>query len=365
MSSYLEDRIINKILDNLNFAKKKGMIIASPSNYPPYKFHWIRDSALVMRVFIDLYAKTKNNEYFKILLDYIENENYIQNLNTITGLGEPKMNIDGTPYNEPWGRPQNDGPALRGINMIKIFNILKEDYSYIVNSTVKKLILNDLNYILENYDKPSFDLWEEYKGWHFYTRLVQLKFLKECIKHKNELGINKNIKVVYKLLLSKINHHMEGNTIISSFDENGNVSKKDDASILLAFSHISYDTEILKYVPLENGLQVINNLLQFFRKKYNIEDLHMVGRYANDKYFDGHIWFICTLGIVQYYSHLNKLNPKYKNLHLIAKKIFDYIISVDINLDLAEQYDPVNNLQLSAEKLTWNYSELYISLNNL
>jgi glucoamylase len=29
------------------------------------------------------------------------------------GLGEPKYLVDGSRFNQPWGRPQRDGPALR------------------------------------------------------------------------------------------------------------------------------------------------------------------------------------------------------------------------------------------------------------
>uniref|UniRef100_A0A6C0IYC0 GH15-like domain-containing protein n=1 Tax=viral metagenome TaxID=1070528 RepID=A0A6C0IYC0_9ZZZZ len=54
---YLNNTIKSHIIDNINFAKKPGMIIASPSLEPDYNFHWTRDSALVMRVFIDLYQK--------------------------------------------------------------------------------------------------------------------------------------------------------------------------------------------------------------------------------------------------------------------------------------------------------------------
>ena len=38
--------------------------------------------------------------------------------------GKGKINIDCSPFNGDWGRPQNDGPALRGIMMIKIINLL-------------------------------------------------------------------------------------------------------------------------------------------------------------------------------------------------------------------------------------------------
>ena len=111
MGLTLELKFINKIINNIDFSKKKGMIIASPSNVPPYQFHWIRDGALVMRSIVDCYKKTKDKKYFYYIINYLENEFSIQNLDTLTNLGEPKVNIDGTPYNEPWGRPQNDGPG--------------------------------------------------------------------------------------------------------------------------------------------------------------------------------------------------------------------------------------------------------------
>ena len=369
MLEHLEQKILNKILDNCNFSDKKGMIIASPSNDPPYKFHWIRDSALVMRVFIDLYIRTKENTYLLKLIDYVENENQIQNLDTLTHLGEPKIRIDRTPYDEPWGRPQNDGPALRGINMIKIYNLLKEDYK-IVSDGILKIIKKDLIYILENYDKPCFDLWEEYFGWHFYTRIVQLKFLKDCLSLENNHIISsydvngKNIKETYNKLLNNFKHHIQNNHIISSYDVDGKVSKIDDASILLGLSHIEYDTEIMKLFDLELFLNNCDNLLSYFRKKYDKSDLNMIGRYKDDAYYDGQLWIICTLGLLQYYMKLAK-NNKYKSLEKVCVDVFNYIISIDINLDIAEQYDPVNNNQMSAEKLTWNYSELYMSYKDL
>jgi glucoamylase len=362
MLEYLEEKILIKILDNCNYSKKKGMIIASPSNDPPYKFHWIRDSALVMRVFIDLYNRTKDDKFLLKIIDYVENENQIQNLETLTHLGEPKIRIDRTPYDDPWGRPQNDGPALRGINMVKIYNMLKKDYKILANG-ILEIIKKDLKYIIENYDKPCFDLWEEYFGWHFYTRIVQLKFLKECMKLDKILGFE-NIKDTYDKLLTNFKHHIQSDHIISSYDVEGNVSKVDDASILLGLSHIEYDNDIMNLFDLELFLKNCDNLLKYFREKYDRNDLNMIGRYIDDKYYDGQIWIICTLGLLQYYIKLSE-NNKFEYLKSICKDVFNYIISIDINLDIAEQYNPVNNQQLSAEKLTWNYSELYITFKDI
>ena len=187
MSIYL-NKIIERVYENTESTTNPGIIIASPSKDPLYKFHWIRDSALVMRIFIDMYKQTKDPKYFQSIINYIENESKIQDLNTISGLGEPKINVDCTPYNGSWGRPQNDGPALRGIIMIQIIDLFKYRYSILINNMIIPIIIKDLEYILNNYNKVSFDIWEEKKGWHFYTRLVQLKFLKEGYVGSNKKG---------------------------------------------------------------------------------------------------------------------------------------------------------------------------------
>ena len=59
-----------------------------------------------------------------------------------------------------------------------------------------------------------------------------------------------------------------------------------------------------------------------------------------------------------------KSNPN--NLFIeIANGILERILTLDPNLILPEQFNPTTNEFLSAEKLTWNYSELYQLYNLL
>ena len=94
---------------------------------------------------------------------------------------EPKYNINCTAFNGEWGRPQNDGPALRGIILFKLINLLNYKYDNLIDKLIIPVIKKDLDYIISNYDKTSYDIWEEKKGWHFYTRMVQTKFIKDSI----------------------------------------------------------------------------------------------------------------------------------------------------------------------------------------
>ena len=338
MSKYLENKILKKIIENINFSKTKGMIIASPSNNPPYQFHWVRDAGLVMRVIIDYYKENKNIEYFNIICNYLENCHIIQNLNTKGGLGEPKININKTAYNGEWGRPQNDGPAIRGLNMLKLIRLLNDDYQYLTKNMIIPILNKDINYIIVNYNKICFDLWEEIKGWHFYTRILHLKFLKEIIKFnndfKNYLNIDIDLSQIYNKLLIQCKHHIGEKQIISSFDIDGNIVKYNDSSILLAFCHINFDKDIMKYFSNELIKNNINCLLTSFRSKYNMKDLFMIGRYKDDKYYNGHIWIICTLALIQVYLYFfNKTNNKY--FYEKSENILYKILSINTNFDLA------------------------------
>jgi glucoamylase len=343
---YNRGYFVNKIIDNIKLTNN-GSIIASPSNHPNYFYHWIRDSAITMKVIVNEYELTKDLKYLDIILQYVNFEFEIQNIETIAGLGEPKYNVDGSSFNEEWGRPQNDGPALRGIIMIKIARLLQKKFSSITKKIINTIIENDLKYIIDNIDKPSFDLWEEIYGYHFYTRLVQAKFIKEYIKYTNNLQLN----IYYEKIKKYITHHYSYNNIISSFNIDGTINRDNDSSIFLGIEHIDYDNDIFpidKYELVENNIYSLRN---YFNIKYE-KDYNLIGRYINDNYFNGQSWFICTISMLNFYKKINK------NINLVDT-IYNHIIHIDKNLNLNEQYNPKENKMYSVEKLTWNYSELY------
>ena len=78
MADQYISKIIQRITENTNTTTNLGIIIASPSDDPPYKYHWVRDSALVMRTIVDMYNVTKDPIYFQSIINYIENESKIQ-----------------------------------------------------------------------------------------------------------------------------------------------------------------------------------------------------------------------------------------------------------------------------------------------
>jgi glucoamylase len=161
---------------------KPGMVVASPSKRDPnYYFDWVRDTALTMRSLIDYYELKKDQKVKKLIFTWIDAEAYRQNLPTLSGLGEPKYNIDGSGFTGPWGRPQNDGPALRALAMVKFARMLlaEGNHDYVLKKLyhgvlpADSVIKKDLEYTAHHWREHSFDLWEEEKSMHFYTLLSQ------------------------------------------------------------------------------------------------------------------------------------------------------------------------------------------------
>jgi len=360
------NKILSKIEYNINYKKKDskpGMIIASISeNNPNYIFHWTRDASIIYKVIINEFIKNNQMKYFEYIINYIDNEYYLQSINN---LGEPKFNIDGSNFRGEWGRPQNDGPALRGLNMIKLYDyFIKLNYKTLANNIILPIIQNDIIYISENINSPCFDLWEEIYGFHFYTLIVQCKFVKEY----NYLAHKYNFQKyhIFDELKSKINIHLRNNQIISSFDVNDNIIREYDTSVFLGLCHIDFDTDIVNY-KTKDFLKYSEEIISIFKNEYKInnnDECIFLGRYPNDNYFGGNPWIITTLGFLQFLRKikLNVINNIDKDYFI--NNIYSKILFLDNDLNLAEQLDKNTFNMISAKNLTWNYAELYFFLNN-
>ena len=143
---------VTKLKANINRADTlPGTVVASPSkSNPNYYYHWVRDASLVMltieRMFDRSTLVADRDDLLKLIIDYADltRLHQSQEMQAPGRLGEVKFNVDGTPFVGPWGRPQNDGPALRALTFIKLANhflkmvtkLTSEKFSMMVNSQV-------------------------------------------------------------------------------------------------------------------------------------------------------------------------------------------------------------------------------------
>lgn len=196
-----------------------GTMIASPSRPQDreedenenYYFQWPRDGALCLREVVRRFILAQNGsligvhgerskELEVIIRDFITMNAKLQHTANPSGafetggLGEPKFNVDGSPFEADWGRPQNDGPALRAVSLLNYANYLVNTkdpaaLQYVISVLFRPsaahsptIIKDDLDYVARKWKDSTFELWEEVnadsaEGGHFHMLMVQRRAL--------------------------------------------------------------------------------------------------------------------------------------------------------------------------------------------
>jgi glucoamylase len=373
------------VIDNASKSDvKPGMVVASPSrSKPDYYFDWVRDTALTYRALIDYYELKKDPRIKNMIFTWVDAEAYRQNQPTFTGLGEPKYFIDGSGYTGGWGRPQNDGPALRAIAMIKFARlmlaegnqdyVLKKLYHGVIpaDSPIKK----DLEYSAHHWREPSFELWEEEMGMHFYTLLAQHTALQEGAKLARELG--DNAAADFYAMQSKL----VGNMIKSEFMDseigikatirrvNGGLGYKNsnlDVAPLLALLHNSPYQKLVAF-NAPSVKRYVEKLTTTFAELYNINKAFpelgvSIGRYPEDRYDGyettkaGNPWFLSTIGLGEYYCLARTESKNNKFVMMIEKQFARVLFHSDRRGGMSEQFNQQTGLMQGARELTWSHN---------
>ncbi|WP_408096198.1 glycoside hydrolase family 15 protein [Peredibacter sp. HCB2-198] len=369
---------LNTVIKNSTMPDvRPGMVVASPSrSNPDYYYDWVRDTALTYRAMVDYYELKKDPKIKKMIFTWIDSEAYRQNQPTFTGLGEPKYFIDGSGYTGGWGRPQNDGPALRAIAMIKFARILLSEgqQNYVIQRLyhgvipADSVIKKDLEYTAHHWREPSFDLWEEEMGMHFYTLLAQHVALQEGAKLADELG-DGGAATFYRGESAKIAQYLKSEFtdsrigILTTLRKvNGGLGYKNsniDVAPLLALLHNSPYQKLfsLNSAPVRKYIEVLTNT---FAELYSINKAFPsmgvgIGRYPEDRY-DGYAttgvgnpWFLSTLALGEYYCMVGE---KSKTMKQFERALFHS----DRKGGMSEQFNHMTGHMQGARELTWSHN---------
>lgn len=352
----------------------EGSVIASPSREnPDYYFHWVRDAALVMDPLVSLYIDGKR-ELLPRLLAYAEFSRANQKARALTGLGEPKFHVDGTPFDGPWGRPQNDGPALRAVTLTRLAEkllaegkrslVIEKFYDGSNHSPIK----TDLEYISHYWREASFDLWEEVLGDHFYTRMVQRRALRLGARLARKLG-DPGAADWYEKQSLEIERSLEKfwdpklGYVKATLHHRGGLDYKTqnlDVAVILGALHGGMGDGFFDV----NDLRVqktLTRLLEEFSALYPINRQRgtpgiAIGRYPEDKYAGsdfngGNPWVLATLAVAEMYY---RLGLAAMGDEFVARVIFH----ANGDGSLAEQMQRNTGYMCSAENLTWNYAAI-------
>jgi glucoamylase len=165
---------------------------------------------------IDQYTLGINSSAFirTLIDDFVSAEATVQQVSNPSGtvstggLGEPKFHVNESAFTEPWGRPQRgecalrrhferwdgvdftpDGPALRATAIITYANwLIANGNTSHVTTFLWPMLQLDLNYVSEEWNQTTFDLWQELDSSSFWTSLVQHRALRQGAVLAETLG---------------------------------------------------------------------------------------------------------------------------------------------------------------------------------
>ena len=401
----------------------RGVVLASPSRRDPnYYYYWVRDGAMVMRSVLALYEAHQPLGLagpLNMLVDYVRfsRDNQIK---AFGQLGEPRFNADGSLNTEPWGRPQNDGPALRALTMIRFAHDLMASGNlnfvtselYSPRLPAETVIKADLEFIAHHWREKCIDLWEEIWGLHFFTRATQLAALREGAKLAALLN-DPNASAFYSQeadsLEKELTQHWDPQSgyYISTLEqssgpEHAKPTQLDTSVILaaLAAEQSSGPLSVTDSRILATALHIEETFMKLYPINRNSNYGAAIGRYPEDKYFGGNPWVLTTAAFAElndrlavavatatsfpmtqthadYFMRVLRLNgtpqtvlagsdlvlePALRDLivRALVAKAETYLLRIRLHTNsdgsLSEQFRADSGHMLSAVDLSWSYA---------
>ncbi|KAF7799714.1 hypothetical protein EIP86_010956 [Pleurotus ostreatoroseus] len=392
---------------------KPGIVIASPStSNPDYLYTWTRDSSLVFKTVIDQYTSGQDTTLRTLIDDFVSAEAFLQQVSNPSGtvstggLGEPKFNIDETAFTGAWGRPQNDGPALRATAIINYANwLIANGNSSYVTSTLWPIIKLDLDYVAGHWNVSTFDLWEEVDSSSFFTTAVQHRALREGSTLATAIGqtsVVSGYETQADNVLCFLQSYWNPTGSYITANTGGGRSGKDANTVLTSIHTFdpAAGCDVTTFQPCsDKALANLKAYVDSFRSIYTINSgisssaAVATGRYPEDSYYNGNPWYLTTFAVAeQLYDALivweaqGSLNvtsisqpffaqfssgvavgtyasstSTFQTLTTAIKTFADGFILENAKYtpssgELSEQYDRNSGSQLSAVDLTWSYA---------
>jgi len=383
----------------------RGSVLASPviANWDPepdYFFHWLRDSAIVMRGAVDMMrnasSETERRRWrghfddfvrFSLALSdldgaaFLEQNRYreaanpdfrkfLRDDNEIRALvgdrlqGEPRFNPDGTIDVFRWSRPQYDGPALRALACLRFLEVGGN-----MTDDVARLLTLDLDFTRRYAGRCCIGPWEEpaQNSHHYYVGLVQLAALvhgRTCSIGNWIGGAGREWERAEDALRRELDlHWSQEHQVYMAIRPSSDGSADDllDGAFLLAIldaglpdgPHSAQDERVrMTQTAIED----------FFAREFPINRARAgapaLGRYRGDHYFGGGAWYPITLAAAELNYRLAQC-PGDDRAAFIGRGDAFMATVRDLTPDdgaLSEQVDRVTGQQTSARHLTWSYA---------
>jgi glucoamylase len=391
---------------------RKGSVVASPvlgayDPEPDYFFHWYRDSAVVVDALrllsedasVECTALSHFADFVRFSLslqgldgrslsgagagsaswrdaiapDYRQYVRTDEDLAAVQGeavFGETRVNPDGTLDLSKWPRPQNDGPSMRALTLLRWRQSVQLDPG--LDALVDALLRADLEFTRRHWREACFDIWEEEKGLHYYTLRVAAAALEggagwyELRGHGADALACRADGVEILHLLD--GYWREDLQFYRSrmLEANAPSAKELDISVIFAALHAagSGETHSVRDPRMHATLAKLETL---FDAEYAINRNRegrapAMGRYAGDVYYSGGAYYFSTLAAAEF-CYLAALtsqaigSPARKSLVERGDAFLETVRRfTPLSGELSEQFDQQTGVQRSAQQLAWSYA---------
>lgn len=378
-----------------------GSVLASPvmadwDPEPDYFFHWVRDSAIVMRCVAELMGDAANAEGrarwqrlfedfvgFSLRLTQLDGAAFVSTsrhraatpkdyrkflrpdaeLRRLPGdklLGEPRFNADGSIDFLRWSRPQYDGPALRALACLRYLAA-----SGSAGEEIARLLRIDLDFTLRHAGKRCIGPWEEAgeNAHHYYVAVVQLGALVHGRAWIEDEA--KRARVEKRLRAGLDRHWSERHGVYAAIRDTPADSADDlvDAAQLLAV--LDADLPEGPHSVTDPRVEATQAALErLFAREFPINHslppgrAPALGRSRGDRYFGGGAWYPTTLAAASLCYRLAQCPGQDRAALLRRGDEFMATVCALTPEDgaLSEQVDRATGAQTSARHLTWSYA---------
>jgi glucoamylase len=381
---------------------RSGSIVASPvlgayDPEPDYFFHWYRDAAVVVDALRVLFEDSGDAQFLTHFADFVSFSRSLQDLDgrrlaasswrdavaadfkqflrseedlsQARGealSGETRVNADGTLDISKWPRPQNDGPAMRAIALLRWRSVAGCNDE--LAAAADALLRADLRYTQSHWRDACFDIWEEEKGFHYYTLRaaasaleIGAAWLERCEETSEAALYRTDAASILKLLDG---YWREDQQFLKSrvLEGNAPTSKELDIAVIFAAIHSgenapSHSVRDARMHATLTRLEALFDVEYAINRDRGVSRGPAMGRYAGDVYYSGGAYYFSTLAAAEFCFrsavHTSSRMALIERGDAFLETVRAY---TPANGDLSEQFDRQTGAQTSARHLAWSYA---------
>jgi glucoamylase len=383
----------------------RGAVIASPvpASYDPdpdYFFHWYRDSAIVMDALRLLHvagtvgseavrrfgefvrfsaalarldgralARTSRDWRSRVAPDFVRflrSDAELERIHDDAVAAETRVNADGTLDIATWARPQNDGPALRALTVLRWMRCASLETE--LRETCIGLARADLHFTRRHWREPCYDIWEEERGLHYFTLSVSAQALEDgadWLTERGEAAEARSCRAESQAIREALDGYWletQGYYRSRVLESGARSEKELDIAVILAALQCSdaRATHAVRDPRVHATLGVLDSV---FDADYPINRgrpaarAPALGRYRGDRYYSGGAYYFATLAAAELCFRTAARESAGDALLARGERYLETVRAfTPASGDMSEQFDQRTGEQTSAKQLAWSYA---------